>query len=284
MITLVPSNKSQSVVHITLTSLFLFACVSLSLAHIPPSASVLPLAKVERVVIDDDQYIRASAYISASTGNHNEDHLHRGSYYLHIYLVPQFGDPGNAPHSVFEYKPAYNVPLSGQASMTDLLTDLRSLMSGCWTGGAMATGSIWTDGLSDHLTDTDNDGATICPLGASQATSNGTPNNLAQIKEEISDAITFDEEGTNAALYLNGSIYSMNFDPNNTVYVHEENGVTFTLGKASLVRAHNNARLGAGANVVQLDSLDSEVSHAAPPRIKLTRRILTTTWASMKQR
>lgn len=72
----------------------------------------------------------------------------------------------------------------------------------------------------------------------------------------------------------------LDFDPRNTVYTHEEDGYVLTLGNTELVERYNE---GDNISNVVLDINDGEPSLAAPPRPN-TRRTITTTWGSLKQK
>ena len=81
------------------------------------------------------------------------------------------------------------------------------------------------------------------------------------------------------ALYYRGHIQTLAFD-NNAVYVCGP----YTMNRPELVTEYLNDNLRAGVNIIELDPFDGVEYHppTAPP--KPTRRTLTTTWASMKQK
>ena len=114
--------------------------VTTSYAHIGNSGIIDARAKVERIVVGNDAYIRPTAEIEIDTGEHDSDeqHNHEIEYYLHIYIVEEGGDPGNTPGSIFLYKSGTNINRVGSKRFSKALYRDKSLQSGCWTGSASA--------------------------------------------------------------------------------------------------------------------------------------------------
>lgn len=95
------------------------------------------------------------------------------------------------------------------------------------------------------------------------------------MSDEINSADT-----ANGAIYLNGRIQTIDYDPD-TIYIAElDNGVTYTLGSADLVDAYHEN--GSASNLVQLGPFDG-VAYASAPAKPRPRRLTTTTWAKLQQ-
>ena len=110
---------------------------------------------------------------------------------------------------------------------------------------------------------------TLCGAGAQSSIEDDTPE---QVKNSLSDAI---DEGTdNSALYVDGQILTIDFDPIDTVYIYEVNGIEIVLGNSDLIAS---LKQGDAVNTTEL-SFDSA---AAPPKPN-PKGNLAITWAAMK--
>lgn len=125
----------------TLVLLVMFVSIHSVSAHVGQLGHVDAIAIVEPLKVGNDNYIRSTAKADVDTGIHasNEQHVHIGSYYLHIYIVPVGGDPGNAPGSIFAYKSGSNIRCTGRGPIKKSLSREKSVLSGCWYGVANAT-------------------------------------------------------------------------------------------------------------------------------------------------
>ena len=101
---------------------------------------------------------------------------------------------------------------------------------------------------------------------------------VADVKAELSEAIDTGATGINSALYYEGQILPIEFDPNDSVYTYETSDTVLAIGNAGLVDKYMR---GDSVTVVPLDVSSGETSLAAPPRL-IPKRTLTTTWAEMK--
>lgn len=234
--------------------------------------------------------IRAEAYVRGTTGTHGaeDQHLHKGEIYLHIYLHRKGHHAGADPKGVFAYRFRWDVPLFGEAILTrPPLVDGRTILNECWIGLASSRGTIWTADPNDpnnkqleRFQGSAYTGALeFCHFANAASNASDPSINHEQLARDLSDEIS-SANNANSAIYLNGRIQTIDYDPS-TLYVAElDNGVTYTLGTADLIDAYHET--GRVPSVVQLNPLDG-VTHASAPAKPRPRRLATTTWAKIKQ-
>ena len=185
--------------------------------------------------------------------------------------------PGDDPEGVFAYRFKWDVSLFGEATLTrPPLTDGRTVLNECWTGLPSSYGAIWTVDPNDpnnEQLDRFYGNAYTGPLEFCHfVTAASIPSiptfNHEQLANDLSDEINL-ADNVNGAIYLNGRIQTIDYDPD-TVYVAElDNGVTYTLGSADLVDAYHE--IGRVSSVVQLDPFDGVAYASAPAKPKTTK-------------
>lgn len=262
----------------TLVLFVMFVSIHSVSAHVGQLGHVDAIALVEPLKVGNDNYIRSTATADIDTGIHEDDerHDHFGTYYLHIYIVPVGGDPGNAPGSIFAYKSGSNVRRSGRGLIKKSLSRDKSVLSGCWFGVANATAILeWSP--NGYARDQDDDHLTVC-AATPNAMVLADPLVVDDVKAELSEVIDTGGTGINSALYYEGQILPIEFDPNDSVYTYETSDTVLAIGNSDLVDGYLR---GDSVDIVPLDVSSGETSLAAPPRL-IPKRTLTTTWAEMK--
>lgn len=262
----------------TLVLFVMFVSIHSVSAHVGHLGKVDAIALVEPLKLGDDNYIRSTAKADVDTGIHDADeqHVHIGEYYLHIYIVPVGGDPGNAPGSIFLYSSGSDIRRTGRGPIKATLSREKSVLSGCWYGTANASVLLeWEPNGSAR--DHDDDDLTVCAASPNAMVS-VDPLVVNDVRNELSEAIDTGATGINSALYFEGHILPIEFDPDNSVYTYETSDTVLVIGNSDLVDEYMR---GDSVASVPLDISSGQTSLAAPPRL-IPKRTLTTTWAEMK--
>ncbi len=196
--------------------------------------------------------------------------------------------PGDDPEGVFAYRFKWDVSLFGEAVLTRApLVDGRTVLNECWIGLASSYGAIWTvdpddpdNEQLDRFTGNAYTGAMEFCHFVTAASNPSIPTfNHEQLANDLSDEINL-ADNANGAIYFNGRAQTIDFNPD-TVYVAElDNGVTYTLGNAESIDAYHAGR--EVSSIIRLNPFDGVAIASAPAKPR-PRRIITTTWAKVKQ-
>ena len=283
-------HRVTSLANLVVLSLFIQIDVD---AHLP-NYSIEPTATVEAHTTGDPCVVRmvVSAQCTLNTGNQSgQSHLHQGFVFLQVYYHEPGGSPkvGRGEYKLWPKSGRTHDLFGERRYASPTISLVKTIATGeCWHGDATAKGSLWTPpGQNPMKTNALNDFDTVCsPCQARAAQAHREPQNLESeiqyIQHDDNIELALDSEfelarltnpNIDSAIYFEGRILTLESDPNK-VYVFEsdDSDYTLTLGYPD------------GKQTVVLDAFDGAEYQppAAPP--KSTRRILTATWASVKQK
>ena len=226
--------------------------------------------------------------IGGHAGGSDDYHEHKANWFGQVHIHPIDGEPDpNGPFYAIK-NPVHSIWGSGfwKHSSSPITASKTMAVGECALGDAVSSGRLWTPNTSDEVYGRDQDGDNrleYCNVGAAPGIFGAQIqeldfDELGEVLRDLIETARMVDPDIDTAIYFGGHIQTLVFDEN-TVYAYE----SYSLGVPELVEEYLNDGLRVEANIVELDPLDGveyEIP-AAPPK---SRRILTTTWAAMKQK